>query len=390
MRSSLLALLVAGWLGSGCYLFHEREAPGAEPVGSTDFAECDPVTVAEDPSAPQVDVDLLFMVDNSNSMSEEQESLAAELPRLVEVLVTGDLEGDGRREFTPVRSLHLGVVTSDMGTGGFLVPTCTEPDFGDDGVLVTRGGSGAGCAESYPTFLEWRTDGVAAPGELAGDFACLAAMGTGGCGFEQQLEATLKALTPSSSDLRFERGTTGHGDGANAGFVRPDSVLGVLLLTDEEDCSAEDSELFNPSSSIYSGNLNLRCFSYPGALHPVERYVDGLAALRRDRPESLVVAAITGVPADLVSDPDRIDYDAVLSDPRMQEVVDFTDGNRLMPSCNTPGRGIAFPPRRIVRTVQAFGDRGIVQSICQEDFSPAIRGITERLATAIRRTSCRD
>jgi hypothetical protein len=113
------------------------------------------------------------------------------------------------------------------------------------------------------------------------DIACVAAMGTGGCGFTQPLEAALKAVTPTTSSITFAMGTVGHGDGVNAGFVRPDSLLVVLVLTDEDDCSALDPDLFNPSSARYTGALNLRCFMYPEAVHPMSRYEDGLFALAR-------------------------------------------------------------------------------------------------------------
>jgi len=37
-----------------------------------------------------------------------------------------------------------------------------------------------------------------------------------------------------------------------------------------------------------------------------------------------------------------------------------------------PGRGIAFPPRRLVSLARGLGrERATVQSICQEDFTPA-------------------
>ena len=65
-----------------------------------------------DPCAA-TDVDLLFMIDNSGSMREEQENLIRELPRMVRVLTTGDREGDGTQDFAPVRSLHVGFVTSE-------------------------------------------------------------------------------------------------------------------------------------------------------------------------------------------------------------------------------------------------------------------------------------
>jgi len=328
-----------------------------------------------------VRLDLLFMVDNSNSMTEEQASLAAQFPRLMRVLASGDLDGDGSEDFPPVADMHVGVVTADMGTAGFIVPTCADPSVGDDGILRTEGNTAiAGCAATHPAFLAFGAgDDTDA---LAGDFTCVAQMGTGGCGFEQQLEATLKALTPSSSSLRFHAATRGHADGANAGFLRGDSLVGVVMLTDENDCSASDGEIFNPSSATYSGNLNLRCFSYPSALHPVTRYVAGLQAAVGD-PARLVFAAITGVPVDLVSDPSAIDYDAILAEARMRETVDVSDPNRLTPSCNVPGRGLAFPPRRIVQTardLELAGSGTIVQSICQADFTPALDAIITRLA----------
>src|SRR5690606_18070119 len=119
----------------------------------------------------------------------------------------------------------------------------------------------------------------------------------GGCGFEQQLESMLKAVTPSSSAVSFVMGTQGQADRANAGFLRPDAMLAVVVLTDEEDCSAADAELFNPSSGVYGGSLNLRCFSYPMAVHPVERYVENLLALK-SHPSQVFFGVIAGVPVD--------------------------------------------------------------------------------------------
>lgn len=326
-------------------------------------------------------VDVLFMVDNSNSMTEEQMSLAVQLPHVARVLATGDRNEDGVEDFPPVRDLHLGVVTSDMGNLGFPVPTCTTT-FGDDGILVTRGNTAlTGCMATYAPYLAFTPPGDAV--RFGNDFACVARVGTGGCGFEQQLESVLKALTPSTSPITFAMGTTGHADRENAGFVRSDSVLAAILLTDEEDCSVLDADLVNPSSTTYTGDLNLRCFQYPSAVHPISRFVDGFRALRPD-PDLFVFAAITGVPTDLVSDPTHLDYDAVLADERMQEVVD-TGGTRLRPSCDVPGRGLAFPPRRLVTLARELGHNSMVQSICQEDYGPALDAIIGKLADVLNR-----
>ena len=345
---------------------------------------------------PQRNLDVLFMIDNSGSMTEEQTSLGQQLPRMMTILASGDLNPDDGiepgRDFPPVRSVQMGVVSSDMGTGGFDVPTCTEPHFGDDGILRTAGNTSiSGCMASYPSFLTYMPVTGADPTAFANDFRCIAQMATGGCGFEQQLEAVLKALTPSGSGISFTMGTTGHGDRENLGFVRPDAHLAVIVLTDEEDCSAADPELFNPGSSIYAGNLNLRCFSYPMAVHPVARYVDGLLALKPD-PSRVQYHLISGVPPETVADPDALDYSAILSHPDMQEMVDPADPNRLRPSCNVPGRGLAFPPRRMVRVAQELDARGAtatVSSICQADFGPLLDAIVARMALAGATLECR-
>lgn len=341
---------------------------------------------------PTSALDLLFMVDNSNAMIEEQASLAAELPRFVAMVTTGDLDGDGRPDLRPFETVQMGVITPDMGTGGFRVPTCRNPDFGDDGRLRTRGRTDLGCVEAYPTFLSFGPG--ADPLAFATDVACVATVGTDGCGFEQPLEAVLKALSPRAPTSwtaagyvppAFFRGTSGHADGANLGFVRDDSVLAIVLLTDEADCSASDPDLFNPVSATYgTTDLNLRCFAHGEALHPVARFVDGLLPLRR-HPSRLVFVSIAGVPVDLVpAAGEPIDWELLVSDDparrddRMGERVDPSTGNRLLPSCAVPGRGIAFPPVRtlqVARELEARGARVSVQSICQASFGIAVETI---------------
>src|SRR5688572_5332869 len=61
---------------------------------------------------PIFEVDLLFVVDDSGSMTEEQDNLARQLPELVRVLTTGKLDDD--HTFRPV-DLHVGVISTDMG-----------------------------------------------------------------------------------------------------------------------------------------------------------------------------------------------------------------------------------------------------------------------------------
>ncbi|MDQ3032855.1 MAG: hypothetical protein M3Y87_10590, partial [Myxococcota bacterium] len=350
-------------------------------------------------------VDLLFMIDNSGSMTEEQASLTAELPDLVRVLASGDRRLDGVQDFQPVRSLHIGVITSDMGVGGHDVPTCDGGTFGamfgDDGVLLTRGRTAIpGCIATYPSIFQFERDRDD-PLTFATDVACVANAGVGGCGFEQQLEAVLKAISPSTPQAWtvpgyvppvFFGSSSGHADRSNMGFVRENSALAIILVTDEEDCSASNPDIFNPGSATFSGtDLNLRCFTYPEATHPVERYIrgvdghGGLLGLRQN-PNLLIFAGIVGVPVETVPDPSAIDYDAILAHPDMMERIDPAMMTRLTPSCNVPGRGIAFPPRRIVRVAQGIeqaGGSATIQSICQAGFEGALDAIIAKIADAL-------
>jgi hypothetical protein len=387
-----------GILGAGCF---ERALRPVNPCTRSNVGDTIRVESVDE-------VDLLFMIDNSNSMAEEQASLTAELPRLVRVLASGDINADGMQEFQPVRSLHIGIINSDMGTGGHAVPTCANgaggTASGDDGVLITEGQtSRPGCSASYPPVFEFLREGTVTADAFAASVACVAAVGTGGCGFEQQLDAVLKAVSPSVATSytvpgyippTFFGGSLGHGDRMNAGFVRENSALAIILVSDEEDCSALDPNVFDPASPVYGGtDLNLRCFTYPATQHPIERYVRGEDPTRpagllglRQNPSLLIFAAIVGVPVASVPDPDNVDYAAILAHPDMVEMVDPTMMTRLRPSCNVPGRGIAFPPTRIVRTAQAIaaaGGSATVQSICQERYDGALNAIISKIADAL-------
>jgi hypothetical protein len=383
-------------------------------------------------------LDMLFIIDNSNSMQEEQAALRAQFAHMIQVLATGDDDADGESEFPAVKDLHLGVVSSDMGLLGIDgVQNCSG--FGDDGILQHAPSPNIqGCSPSYPPFLSYRAGG-SDPNTTANDFACIASLGTGGCGFEQQLEAALKALWPSMDPgapngmnrITFlgdatGNGVFGHGDTDNAGFLRNDptqglSALAIVVVTDEEDCSSSNTKHFTPPTFLDPNDplamqpLNLRCFfnkqnDNGNELYNLERYVNGFKALRPGNENLVVFAAIAGVPADLVDAQHlaQVDfgdvasrdafYAGILNDSHMQEVIDpasmTTPGTgNLIPSCQT-ATGKAYPPRRIVEVAHQFGENGIVQSICQTDFGPvmdAIMGVIQKQlgAPCLQRTLSR-
>ncbi|HEX7480671.1 MAG TPA: hypothetical protein VF331_22920 [Polyangiales bacterium] len=376
------------------------------------------------PSGTSDKIDMLFIVDNSPSMREEQAALRDEFPALMAALTTG-MRG-GKRYAAAAKDLHIGVVSVNMGIigiqgiGGCSGVTGVGPSgFGDDGLLLHQPSPDpavTGCKASYPTYLSY-VAGQSSPAAVATDFACVATLGSNGCGFEQQMESGLKALWPKLdidaltgllhnpnritflTDSAHPDGKFGHGDVENQGFLREDSLLVVVLATDEEDCSSATTVHFTPqqylqpTDPLYNQDLNLRCFYNEQNLYPATRYVHGLQALRSSS-ELVFFAAITGVPADLTdatgvnlaNDAQRnAYYDRMLSDPRMQARPDPTrqpgDGN-LVPSCVTPTSN-ATPPRRIVDVARGFGKNGRVQSICDADFAPAVDAILDMLAPHI-------
>jgi hypothetical protein len=241
----------------------------------------------------------------------------------------------------------------------------------------------AGCSATYPSFLSFSPVG-GDPDAFASDVSCLAVAGTGGCGFEQQLDAALKAVTPSTSSITFGGGDgMGHADRSNAGFLRPDSVLAIVMVTDEEDCSAADPEIFNPPSTVYTGDLNLRCFMYPDARHPISRYTEGFLAAKEAA--RLVVMNIVGIPPGA----EGLGYDDILAHSNMVEMIDPDMPTRLAPSCNVTGRGFAFPPVRFVELAKELDARGVaapVHTICQADLTLAVRDLAVNILERLRGT----
>ncbi len=374
-------------------------------------------------------VDLLFMVDNSLSMARHQAKLAERISILVDALTSGRLPNSQQQSFDPVTDLHIAVINSDLGTGagnfGGRYLDCTDV-AGEDAQFQTRlSAAREECVNANPVppgenflrFIDTGNGPNIQASDLTETFACIVdALGEGGCGYERQLDAVLKALVPSavSEPITFNSGAaTGRGDTTHAGFLRPDSLLGVVLVTDEDDCSASDLSLYDPDDTRWFVTRrpgeqpipgpNLRCIVHEDALYPVSRYSQGLLSLRPNQPDLLVFAAITGIPPQLAERNPTLQQ--ILADPRMVPAIDFQAqdeaGNlvddRIKPSCDRirvdDVNGVeeevlelAYPPRRIVDValeIENGGGSSVVETICTDDFTRAIEGITRRLADAL-------
>jgi len=373
-------------------------------------------------------VDLLFVIDNSGSMATEQLKLANELPRLVEVLTTGNRNAgrgagmaNGQDMFTPVSSLHLGVVSSNMGgvddpTGDNAGLTACR-GLGDDGKLLRSTevavtgvtatmpfefpGYNAGdvvlppdaaCGEvgAPPKYQQFEAGQDPSAADVATSFRCVSKLGVRGCSYEQQLDAMWKAVAPSDGDDEFLNDTQGNGNprGFNAGFVRDDAILAVIQVSDEEDCSIkpEGKQLFADTPEAnqkFGAEINLRCGRHGeamGLVWPVSRYIAGLRALKPDNADRIIFAAIVGIPTRANGMP----FEQILALPEMQ----FRAGvlGQPTPSCRNTSSGRAeeaYPPRRFLQVAQGFGSDAVVYSICADDFAPALDTLIDRIATKL-------
>lgn len=382
-HASRVALAVSILALGGCF---ER------PLGA--LTPCTRARVGESIDIQSVEnVDLLFVVDDSGSMAEEQGALIAQIPRLVQILASGDSGLDGTIDFHPARSIHVGIVSSDMGVQAATGITTCAAGSGDDGLLHT---APARCPATQrgPLFDFERGADAAA---FASDVECAANLGTAGCGLEQPLESMLKALSPSAPQVwtipGYEPPTflTGLGHGgdadANAGLVRDDSVLAIILISDENDTSQRDPSLYGDTGPYAAENLNDRGRDFPDAIFPVDRYVRGLLGLRVI-PSHLVFGAIVGVPPEAIAS--HLSYDQILALPEMQEIDDGARPDRFLPACRGPFQTDgAYPGRRAVelaRGLHAAGAGTTLASICGTSFEGALDEIIRLVGDAFRGT----
>jgi hypothetical protein len=200
------------------------------------------------PLATTPQLDLVFMIDNSPSMAPKQEKLKAQFPRLIEALRS---PGDGS-----LPDLRVAIIDSDLGTGGaYLFGSCGQNDsnnnslYGDKGSFMMPNALGCGVTDGNAQWLEYQSGaGVNFKGDVSSVFACLASsLGTVGCGFEQQLEAYEYAFAePFNLQQRA--------------LLRSGAHLGLVFLSDEDDCSASgDDGLYGDKSETRGESASLRC-----------------------------------------------------------------------------------------------------------------------------------
>ena len=326
------------------------------------------------PPIPNHDIDVLFVVDNSGSMQDNQEALAARAQDALFDVIDNAVGG------TP--DLHVGVITTNVGVGGANIPGCTGD--GDDGRLQNTNPHVGSCAALTDHYLV----DVAAPdgtrttnysGALDAAFGCLVQVGTDGCGFEQPLASLERAISGSVPE--------------NAGFLRPGALLVVVILTDEDDCSASDPvTLFDPNDLVTLGPLeSFRCTAQsltcdqdvaePGEktncvarddspyIMPLQHTVDALVAAKGGDASQVMVAAIAA-PIEPV-----------------QVIIDDNHHASLGASCSDANQDSAAPAVRLEQLLHSFPGRSWFESICG-DVAPALRHTANLVGDVAARRPC--
>lgn len=418
----VLAMMPA--LGVGCGrtpTTFSRAGSGGESSTGEDVEDCDPeLANCTSVVTLQRAADILFVIDNSGSMGEEQGTLASNFPQFISVL-EGEQVG---------ASYRIGIATSDEV--GLRATSCRGrlEEFLWSGVLgpndtpLDVDERAAGCTDAcafeainlLPT-IDANGNEVRGPWieRSGGDtnlpdgvsvsqaLQCFGPQGVNGFGFEAPLES-MRRVVENNVD----------------GFVRDDALLAIIFVTDEVDCSmplqnvdtlfTAQGEPFwadlesSPTSSA-CWHAGVACEGGPGVyddcvpaakgwdgdvtndpnasvLYPVDRYIDALRAVANDKEVrggngTVLVAVIAGVPETYPEGGELIYQDS--ADPV------FNSEYGIGPGCGfgteTLGELPGIPPVRLKAFAEAFaGERRNMFSICSQDYAVALEQIAEEIA----------
>ena len=202
MKSAILFVCVLGAIACGPGV--RDNGPGGDDDDGVDGG-------TDEPNEPMQcnKMDIVFVVDDSGSMQEEQTNLATNFPMFA-TLLSNYVTGDGQMIDYRVAVTTTGRdLTYSIDFGGMQLPFS---EAGDNGAFKNN------CSVAK-RWLE-PTDA-----NMEQALACRANVGTTGPGYEMPLLMTKWALADRVMD------------GTNAGFLRDDALLAIVMLTDEDDSS---------------------------------------------------------------------------------------------------------------------------------------------------------
>jgi hypothetical protein len=241
-------------------------------------------------------IDVLFVIDNSSSMAEQQGRLLASFPGFIEA-ITSTIED--------VDSYHIGVVTSDAYAGN--AAQCRG--LGD---LVTQTAGEDSSNATCDAMLGGRRYATEED-DLEAVFPCIAKVGTEGDSVERPVSAAVAALDPSKRAP----------GGCNEGFLRDDAILVIVVVTDDPPFAGDVDD------------------AHPDGGDP-QVWHDAVVAAKGGNTDATVVIGF-------------VPFDEVW--------------------CMT----IEIESPNLIDFVEAFDDRGILQSVCSPDYGQSFATTIETI-----------
>jgi hypothetical protein len=246
---------------------------------------CDtvPASAVQDCQAAQVlpdkvQTDILFVIDDSGSMSDNQANLAANLGVFIDTLAASPVQNEFRIGITNT-SVQGYLATQLSYAGGTPYPLGAI-------VAIAQTAGGVGISgdliydqRAYPQTGGWGGNRILDAGvaSLRQDFKANALVGTSGSGREQPFRAARLALTSRLAD-------------ANAGFLRPGARLAIFFVTDEDDCSGDP----NPAVSGDTQCHTLSIKNDPALIDSVSGFAGFLLGPVGGELRDVMVGAIAG------------------------------------------------------------------------------------------------
>jgi hypothetical protein len=203
-------------------------------------------------------VDLLFVIDDSGSMADEQQNLVTSFPGFIDGI---------QQELSTTSGYHVGVVTSDAYI--YNEAGCTV-----DGALVTQTGGVSSSNAVCTPFVEGGRY-MSEADDLHTKFACAAQVGTGGDGDEHGMHTMQVALSA---------GMNGAGQ-CNEGFIRDDALLVIIPITDEQD--DHETEGCPPDAGVNPDPL-------PGSAGDPPLWFDTVVGAKQGIETNVVIVALVG------------------------------------------------------------------------------------------------
>ncbi len=366
---AIVCTVCVALVGGGCFALTDFEDL------QTTRRETFELPFMEQGAVPEFDI--LFVVDRPTYYDETlwnaMDEATVESGGMPDAL--GGIAFDGNGPGYSSVELHIGVITSDLGAGFDGFTGCDV--IGDDGVLRpdvlpadTYGEYGCGPLNDGNNFLrvvDGMVENMTGVSEVSKAVQCMILA-----------QMTRHTTCPIKQPLRaVQRALDGHGGGANDLFLRDQGGLAVVFISGEDDCSADDTSVYNPAvfgpyhcltqglDCVQDGNVFKDCVEPPGGvLMPTAELAALLGSVKGDN--AVVVSVMAG--------PYDSDIGVLISD-----VPDV--GMQIQPSCQGSGGALeALPAVRLSLLQDQFADSAMFQEICSPDSGQFFEGVAHKLA----------